>query len=141
MFRSLLCSHKIDSMKRRLALAFMLYLLLAEAPAVYAQHYVTWTVSTTLRYNKRCYEKQDVESKLYGIIPGEVLNREFLVSARNQEEAEKFGYEAASKVGGGMKYSYEGMGEFEGKPCHIYIFAEVETLTVETEAVDPIGLY
>jgi hypothetical protein len=127
-------------MKRLLIFAFVLYLSLAEAPAVFAQRYVTWTISTTLRYNKRCYEKQDVKSKLYGIIPGEVIIREFLVSARSQEEAEKLGYEAASKVGGGMKYSYEGIGEFEGKPCHIYIFAEVETLTVETEPVDPTGL-
>jgi hypothetical protein len=114
---------------------------MSDAPTLLAQRYVTWTVSTTLRYNKRCYERQDVESKLYGVIPGEVLNKEFLVSARSREEAETLGLERASKVAGGMKYSYEGMGEFEGKPCHIYIFAEVETLTVETEDVDPIGFY
>lgn len=141
MLRSILCGYKVVCMKRLFALAAVLVLSLADASSVFAQNYVTWTASATLRYNKRCYERQDVESKLYGVIPGEVLNKEFLVSARNQEEAEKFGYEAASKVVGGMKYSYEGTGEFEGKPCHIYIFAEVETLTVETDTVDPIGFY
>ncbi len=108
-------------------------------PTVSAQRYMTWTISATLRYVKRCYEQQNIESKLYGVIPGEVHNKEFLVSARNRDEAEKFGYEAASKVGGGMTHSYEGMGQFEGKPCHIYLFCEVETLTVENEVIDPMG--
>ena len=132
-------------MKRIIALALLLLLAMADAPSALAQVYKTWTVSVSLRYNKRCYEKQDVESRLYGLIPGDVLNKEFLVSARSREEAETLGHEAASKVAGGMKYSYEGVGEFEGKPCHIYIFSEIENLTVdtesETEVVDPIGFY
>jgi hypothetical protein len=125
-------------MKRFVSLILLFFVL--SVPTVSAQRFLTWTVSATVRYVRRCYEQQKLESKFYGTIPGETQNKEFLVSARNRDEAEKFGYEAASKVPGGMTHFYEGLGEFEGKPCHIYVFAEVENLTVESEPIEPIEL-
>ena len=122
-----------------IALLSLLMISFAVLPTASAQRYMTWTVSATLRYNRHCFEQQNLESKLYGIIYGEVQSTELLVSARNREEAEKFGYEAALKVAGGMKSMYEGIGEYNGKPCHVYIFAEVESLTVESNPIDPMG--
>ena len=126
-------------MKRTLIFAFILFLSMADISSALAQRYMTWSVSVSLRYNKGFYEKQDMESKLYGVIMGEIQNREILVSARNQDEAEKLGSEAALKVGGDMKASYEGMGELDGKSCHIFVFAEIESVTVETNPIDPSG--
>lgn len=126
-------------MKRLIAAISISLFSVMALPTLSAQRYMTWTVSVTLRYNKHCHEQQNMDSKLYGIIRGEVQNAEFLVSARNREEAEKFGYEAASKVAGGMKSMYEGVDEYEDKPCHVYILSEVESLTVESNPIDPMG--
>ena len=125
-------------MKRFVSLILFFFVL--SVPTVSAQRFLTWTVSATVRYVRRCYEQQKLDSKFYGTIPGDTQNKEFLVSARHREEAEKLGYDAASKVPGGMTHFYEGMGEFEGKPCHIYVFAEVENLTVESDPIDPLAI-
>ena len=118
---------------------FILLSFVLFVPTVSAQRFLTWTVSATVRYVKRCYEQQKLDSKFYGTIPGDTKNKEFLISARSREEAERLGYEAALKVPGGMTHFYEGLGEFEGKPCHIYVFAEVENLTVESDPIDPLA--
>ena len=119
--------------------SFILLSFVLFAPTASAQRFLTWTVSATVRYVKRCYEQQKLDSKFYGTIPGDTRNKEFLISARSREEAERLGYEAALKVPGGMTHFYEGLGEFEGKPCHIYVFAEVENLTVESDPIDPLA--
>ena len=119
--------------------SFILLSFVLFAPTASAQRFLTWTVSATVRYVKRCYEQQKLDSKFYGTIPGDTKNKEFLISARSREEAERLGYEAALKVPGGMTHFYEGLGEFEGKPCHIYVFAEVENLTVESDPIDPLA--
>ena len=124
-------------MKRFVSLILLFFVL--SVPTVSAQRFLTWTVSATVRYVRRCYEQQKLDSQFYGTIPGDTQNKEFLVSARHREEAEKLGYDAASKVPGGMTHFYEGMGEFESKPCHIYVFAEVENLTVESDPIDPLA--
>ncbi len=120
-------------MRRFIALLSLLMISFVELPTLSAQKYTNWNISASLRYVRRCYEQQNIESKMYGEILGELYNKEFLVSARSYTEAEKYGYEAASKVPGGMKYMYEGVGEYEGKPCHIYVFVEIESLTIELD--------